>query len=94
VRISISFGSIIGDAPAQLRPYWGITRPIDRDNLSRHHGVLDMVAPATRDGGKRQHRDAGQSAEGGAAGGLEAAGILFVEENGAGPGVRLRKEKT
>ena len=25
---------------------------------------------------------------------LEAAGIIFVEENGEGPGVRLRKERT
>jgi transcriptional regulator with XRE-family HTH domain len=25
---------------------------------------------------------------------LEAAGVIFVEENGEGPGVRLRKEKS
>jgi hypothetical protein len=24
---------------------------------------------------------------------LESAGVIFVEENGEGPGVRLRKEK-
>jgi transcriptional regulator with XRE-family HTH domain len=25
---------------------------------------------------------------------LEAAGVIFVDENGEGPGVRLRKDKT
>ena len=25
---------------------------------------------------------------------LEAAGVIFVEENGEGPGVRLRKDRT
>lgn len=25
---------------------------------------------------------------------LEAAGVIFVDENGEGPGVRLRKERT
>jgi len=27
-------------------------------------------------------------------GALEAAGVLFIHENGEGPGVRLRKERT
>jgi hypothetical protein len=25
--------------------------------------------------------------------GLEAAGVIFIDENGEGPGVRLRKER-
>ena len=74
--------------PAQIRAARALLdwRQVD---LAKASGVSDLAIKNFEGGSTRPHA----STLGAMRRALESAGVIFVEENGEGPGVRLRKKK-
>ncbi len=74
--------------PAQIRAARALLdwRQVD---LVKASGVSDLTIKNFEHGATHPHASTLDAMRGA----LEAAGVIFVEENGEGPGVRLRKGK-